>query len=207
MDSEVKEYRKKVLSHIKNELDNKKGNLLDVGCGNCNNAVLFIERGLSVSGIDIYQHENAKKILGKNFRIGSILKIPYKDNFFDYVFANDVLHHIDEKEQSFIKHVEGLKEMLRVCKPEGKIIIIEANRYNPLFYLHMVLLNKHNHFTQSYFKKLAERVFLCPKFIFFEAHFYPKKLKYYFKLYEAIIESLPFLRQFIAYNVSIAKKI
>lgn len=206
MDDEVKKFRKKVLIHIKNEFRNKKGKILDVGCGNCGDDVFFIEWGMSVYGIDVYQDKNAKKILGKNFKKGSILKIPFKNNSFDFVFAHDVLHHINEKEQKFTKHIEALREMKRVCKAGGKIIILEANRYNPLFYPHMVLLGKHNHFTQSYLRKLVETLYTKPKYFFFEAHFYPGKLERFFTLYEKIMESVPFLRPFIAYNLVIYKK-
>jgi len=207
MASEINEFRTKVLGIIKSEFKNKKGKLLDVGCGNCNNDVVFINLGMSVYGIDIYRHKNAQKILGDKFRKGSILKIPFKDNSFDFVYAKDVLHHIDEKEQKFIKHIQGLREMRRVCMPGGKILILEANRYNPLFYPHMVFLKKHNHFVQSYFEMLIKNVFVGPKFIFFEAHSYPKKLIKVFKIYEKVMESIPFLRPFLAYNLSITKKI
>jgi len=205
MHDQVKEYRIKVLSHIKSELHNKRGKILDVGCGDCDDAAIFTNWGMSSYGIDVYRHKNAQKILGNKFKKGSILKIPFNDNFFDFVYAKDVLHHIDEKQQRFTKHIVGIKEMKRVCKTGGKVIVLEANRYNPLFYPHMVLLNKHNHFTQSYFNMLMRTVFLKPKFIFFEAHVYPKKLKAIFKAYEKIMESIPILRYFLSYNLMIAR--
>ncbi len=206
MHDQVKEYRIKVLSHIKSELHNNRGRILDVGCGDCGDAAIFTNWGMSSYGIDVFRHKNAQKTHGNKFKKGSILKIPFNDNFFDFVYAKDILHHIDEKKQSLTKHIQGIKEMKRVCKTGGKVIVLEANRYNLLFYPHMVLINKHNHFMQSYFNMLMRTVFLKPKFIFFEAHIYPKKLKAIFKVYEKIMESLVFLRPFLAYNLSIAKK-
>ncbi len=206
MDKQAKEYRKKVLGYIKKELKSKEGNFLDVGCGNCSEDIFFLKWGLDVYGVDIYQHENAKKILGNKFRKGSILDIPFKDNYFDYVYAHDVLHHVDEEKQRFAKHVAAIEEMKRVCKKGGTIFILEANRYNPLFYPHMVLLKKHNHFIQSYFKKLCKMVFKNPSFVFFEAHVYPKKFTSLFKMYEKTIELTPLLRPFIAYNMMIYEK-
>lgn len=206
MDKQAKEYREKVLGYIKKELKNKKGKFLDIGCGNCSEDILFKKWGFDVYGIDIYQHKNAQKILGNKFKKGSILDIPFKDNYFDYVYAHDVLHHVDEEKQHANKHIAAIEEMKRVCKRKGTVFIIEANRYNLLFYPHMVLLNKHNHFIQSYFKKLCKMVFKNPSFVFFEAHVYPKKFKSVYRMYEKIIESTPLLRPFIAYNMMIYEK-
>jgi len=75
--------------------------LLDVGCGDGSDAEIFIkEFGLKTFGIDIYEHENIKKLENFTFKKASILNIPYADNYFDYVFLHDVLHHLDEEYQS-----------------------------------------------------------------------------------------------------------
>src|SRR3989339_100409 len=134
----------------------KKGKkILDVGCGDCTDIEIFInEFKLNTYGIDIYKHDNVGKLKGFKFKVASIKNIPYPDNYFDYVFTHDVLHHIDEKYQRRSNHVNALRELKRVCRKGGYIIILEANRYNPLFYPHMVLLEGHNHFKQGYFKKI-----------------------------------------------------
>lgn len=185
----------------------KKGKkLLDVGCGPGADANIFIEKyGLKVHAMDVYKHEDIKNIKGLSFKKASIYKLPYKDNSFDYVYLHDVLHHIDEENQSYDKHIKGLKELKRVCKKDGTIIILEANRFNPLSYPHMVLMRGHNHFRQIYFKKIVRDAFVDVKFKYFEAHFYPPTLLKIFKIYEKIMEKLSFLRPFIMYNVAIIK--
>lgn len=179
--------------------------LLDVGCGDGSDAEIFTEKyGLRTYAIDIYKHRNIRKIGNLEFKKAGILKIPYKDNFFDYVFLHDVLHHVDELEQSYKKHAQGLKEVKRVCKKNGIIIILEANRYNPLSYPHMVLLRGHNHFKQRYFEKLINDVFKNNvQFKNFEAHFYPQRLLKLFKIYEKIMEEFSFLKPLLMYNVAI----
>lgn len=192
---------------IFNKLDfffTKGKKILDVGCGDGSDAAIFMnEYKLKTSGIDIFEHENIKNIKGLIFQKSNILQIPYANGSFDYVFSHDVLHHIDEKNQNFTVHVEALKELKRICRRNGYIIIIEANRYNPLFYPHMVLMNKHNHFKQKYFKELINSIFTTVQFKNFEAHFYPRTLLKIFKIYELIIEKVTIFRSFLAYNVAI----
>lgn len=184
----------------------KRKKLLDVGCGDGSDAKIFIEKyGLETCGIDIYKHGKIKNIEGLEFKKANIFKIPYEDNYFDYVFLHDVLHHIYEPKQRYKKHTRGLKEVKRVCKKNGIIIILEANRYNPLSYPHMVLIKGHNHFKQRYFKKLIHGVFNNVEFKSFEAHLYPKRLLKIFKIYERIMEEPSFLIPFLSYNVAIVK--
>ena len=124
----------------KNDIFNKLGfsfekgkKILDVGCGNGSDGEVFIQEfGLDTYGIDIYEHENIHNVKGLKFKKAGIYQIPFPDNTFDYVFLHDVLHHIDEKHQSYNQHRKALLEVKRVCKKGGNIIIIEGNRYNPL---------------------------------------------------------------------------
>ena len=176
--------------------------LLDVGCGTGIDSVFLRENyGVDVYSMDIYRHENVN-LFKLNFKKGSILKIPYPDKSFDYVFVHDVLHHIDEEHQSYNTHVKALLELKRVCKEGGTIIIIEGNRYNPLFYPHMVKILGHNHWRQGYFKNIIKRVFDNVEFRYFEAHLYPEKLFWLGKIYEHIIEKIS-PKMFLSYNVAI----
>ena len=133
--------------------------------------------------------------------------MPFEDNIFDYVFLHDVLHHIDEPKQRREKHIDGLRELRRVCKKGGFIIIVEANRYNLLFYPHMTLMKGHEHFKQSYFIDIIKELFKNDsiQFRFFEAHLYPPRFLKMFKVYEKVIEKFSFLEPFLAYNVAITK--
>ncbi len=59
--------------------------------------------------------------------------LAFEDNFFDIVFQNEVLEHVQDD-------VQTLKESLRVLKPEGKLIIFTPNRGWP-FEQHGMFLN------------------------------------------------------------------
>lgn len=180
--------------------------ILDVGCGDGTDIEIFINEYKLISfGIDIYQHKNIDK-LGIKFNKASILNIPYGNGSFDYVFLHDILHHLDEEHKSYKKHIRGLQELKRVCKKGGHIIILEANRYNPLSYPHMVLMKRHNHFTQIYFKKILKDVFGEDiNFRSFEAHLYPPKLLKLFKIFEFFMEHLEILAPFRDYNLAIVE--
>lgn len=181
--------------------------ILDVGCGEGTDARVFInDYKLRWYGTDVYRHPNMREF-PKRFILGTILKLPYKEEMFDYVFVHDVLHHVDEKRQRRELHRKGLTELRRVCKDGGTIIIVEGNRFNPLFYPHMVLMRGHQHFLQSYFRDLIDEVFRedSVTYRFFEAHLYPKVLLLLFKVYEWVMERLV-PKAFIAYNAAIISK-
>lgn len=98
-------------------------------------------------------------------------------------------------------------ELRRACKKGGCIIIVEGNRYNPLFYPHMVLLRGHQHFKQPFFTHAIKNSYKSDKvlFRFFEAHMYPEKFLSLFKIYEYFMEHIA-PKQFLAYNAAIVKK-
>lgn len=180
--------------------------ILDVGCGDGSDAKIFIEEfKLDTYGIDVYEDCKIVTIEGLKFIKAGIGKIPFPENSFDYVFLHDVLHHVDEEKQSYNAHVTGLLELKRICKPNGEIIIVEGNRYNPLFYPHMVLIKRHNHFRQTYFKKIVNDVFKDVVFKFFECHSYPKLFVKFWKKYEWVMEASDCLKSFRAYNLAIIK--
>lgn len=177
--------------------------LLDVGCGDGLDAkILEREFKLKVFGTDIYKDEELKKNKIP-FKLGSIYKIPYKKGQFDYAFVHDVIHHIDESHHRKSKHLAALKELKRVVKKGGALIIVEGNRFNPLFYPHMVKMRGHDHLRQGYFKKIIEEAYNKDQiaFHFFEAHSYPKSSLLFWKIYEKIMEKV-IPKRFIAYNAA-----
>lgn len=99
-----------------------KGKLvLDAGCGGGRYSVAWkllgadsvIGLDFSTQGIEDAQKRVEEKGIKKvKFIKGDVLNIPFDDNSFDIVFSNGVLHHTSNWKK-------GIKEIVRVLKPEG----------------------------------------------------------------------------------------
>ncbi len=51
-------------------------------------------------------------------RLGDFLNIPYENNVFDIIVSTYAFHHLNEEEK-----IISIKEMLRVLKDNGRIVI------------------------------------------------------------------------------------
>jgi ubiquinone/menaquinone biosynthesis C-methylase UbiE len=99
-------------------------NVLDIGCGTGNYTNLFQKltqaRGHRVYGLDPSEGM-LSKARSKNTRIvfqqGTATQIPAEDNFFDFAFMTDVIHHVPDIHKMFA-------EIHRILKPRGKVCIV-----------------------------------------------------------------------------------
>jgi len=103
---------------------NKKSDILDIGCG----AGAFLEaikEYNSLSGVDY--SENAiikinKNINGK-FLVANADSLPFKENIFNKIISFSVFFYFPS-----MRYAEKtVNEMIRVCKPGGKILIGDLN--------------------------------------------------------------------------------
>lgn len=95
--------------------------VLDIGVGTGNLSEFFIKNGYDIIGIDQSRdmmNQAKNKFPGLRLRIGEFLKIPYENKRFDRIVSTYAFHHLDSQEK-----VVALKEMLRVLKEDGRIII------------------------------------------------------------------------------------
>jgi len=98
----------------------KHGNLLDIGFGNGILEKKLYKTNIKLFGIDISRKStsNLNKEIKGVFKTGTVTKIPFKSNYFDFVLLLDVLEHISTN-----KTFKALKEVNRVLKKEGYLII------------------------------------------------------------------------------------
>ena len=105
------------------------GNVLDVACGTGDMAVSLVERGCTVTGVDISEEMLAiarQKAPMVTFMIADAEHLPFPDASFDAVTCAFGV-------RNFVHLEQGLNEMLRVLKPGGQLVILElATPDNPL---------------------------------------------------------------------------
>ena len=111
------------------------------------------------------------------------------------------MHHVDDIGKT-------LKELKRVTRKNGSIIIIEGNRFNPIFYIYSTRIKGHDHFRQSEFEKIISKHFKNFKIESMEA--YPP-FKMPIQIYKKVIKlerkisNIGFLKKFLSYNIAIIK--
>jgi len=199
----VKEYQDRILSKAKVDFD-PGAVILDIGCGEGWHSFIFSKEAKMVVGMDIDISSVWQKIRSSNvgFINATAYSLPFKDETFDGIYLKDVLHHVDDPSRA-------LKEIMRVTKEGGKIYFIEANRFNPLLYIHLTLMAGHQHFTQRYFIDLVNKHAGNAEFLFKEIHALPvksKAIRNIFYFFEDFVEKILFLRKILAYNIAIIIK-
>ena len=118
-------YNKKVnkeLCRVVAEYINEGDNVLECACGTGLLSLHIASKCGHLTATDF--SENMLKIAGKKcssfrntiFEKADILNLGYPDNSFDKVVAGNVIHLLNEP-------VSALKELVRVCKSGGRIII------------------------------------------------------------------------------------
>ncbi len=105
--------------------ENIKGKeLLDAGCGTGWFSKKAVERGASVTSMDLGQNllnEVSKKCESKKV-IGSIMDMPFEDETFDFAVCSEVIEHVPDPKIAMM-------ELYRVLKPGGVLILTTPNKF------------------------------------------------------------------------------
>lgn len=115
-------FRERILSHLKSEF-----HVLDVGAGaGIVEQMYFKGYAAQVCGVDLDPRVTENPHLDEG-RVADAGSIPYEDNRFDLVFADNVMEHLDDPASVF-------SEIKRVLKPGGTMLFKTPNRshYMPL---------------------------------------------------------------------------
>ena len=104
--------------------DIKGKKLLDAGCGTGWFSKGAAERGAQVTSMDLGENllAEVKKKCDTERVVGSILEMPFPDNHFDIVVSSEVIEHTPEPEKA-------IKEIFRVLKPGGIMVLSTPNRF------------------------------------------------------------------------------
>jgi 2-polyprenyl-3-methyl-5-hydroxy-6-metoxy-1,4-benzoquinol methylase len=108
------------------ELENRL--FLDAGSGGGHFSQTAVSLGARVVSLDVGL--NLLKQVGKrcnsNKLVGSVLKLPVKDNHFDIVFSTEVIEHTPDP-------LRAIQELSSVVKPNGLLIVtVPCRLWNPI---------------------------------------------------------------------------
>lgn len=112
--------------------------ILEVGCGMGRYTLLLANRGLHVDGLDLSPVllERLGEYAGNQFA-GALYAADIENppaemaGRYDAVLALFALHHMRDLSAAF-------RSMSRLVKPGGRVVFLEPNAYNPLFYLQIL---------------------------------------------------------------------
>jgi len=164
-----------IIIEILNSLDVKKDErILDFGCGDSHLVKFINEKGFICYGADIQENkiDEAKKIFQESSLNSDFLrviqtkrdgytikdeefKLPFEDNFFEYVISFQVFEHISNLE-------EVIKELYRVVKVGGKVYLEFPSTYTivePHLEIPFVQYLRYSKFRENYiyfFAKLGK---------------------------------------------------
>ena len=177
--------------------------LLDVGCGDGGVAALLCRRVAEVVAVDVEASDAWEDRKGLTFRVADGEHLPFEDDSFDLLHSKDSLHHMEDP-------AAALAEYRRVLKPGGTALIVEGNRYNPIFFVHMTKLLGHEHFAQEDFRSLVRGSFPDAEFGVFEAHYTPvaerPRLRSVQHAVEEGLEHVPGMGRLLSYNYAVAPR-
>ncbi len=110
------------IDNILNACQGKTGTLLDIGCGTGKYGEALEKHGFIVTGIDKSpsQIQEAQKVI--NSQLGDVCQLPFGDNSFDVCIMIIMIHHLCKD-----KRIQAFKEVNRVLKPNGILIIKTAS--------------------------------------------------------------------------------
>lgn len=98
--------------------------LLDAGCGTGHFSKVAIEKGAIVTSMDIGERllEKVAEKCNSERVLGSVLEMPFSDNYFDFVISSEVIEHTKAP-------YKALREFYRVLKPNGTLALTVPNRF------------------------------------------------------------------------------
>ena len=118
----------------------KKGKIFEPGSGGGMACAKFAEKGFEITSMDLSYNalQKGKSLfkslsLNAKFTLGDLFNIPIQNEQFDLVFNQGVMEHfrLADLDASL-----GVKEMMRVLKKNGTLVILVPAYFSPLFFVY-----------------------------------------------------------------------
>ncbi|MFA6096450.1 MAG: class I SAM-dependent methyltransferase [Candidatus Paceibacterota bacterium] len=157
--------------------------ILDLGCGDGRLSAELVRKGHEVWGVDIFPNgiEDAKKKGINAIEADIEAKLPFQDSAFDLVLALDTLEHLYDEEGV-------LKEVFRILKADGKVIISYPNQFDLRNRLNMLFGGGIIHWSHRKYKNVHSWSYGHIRFLLYDeleellsvCGFYPKSIQFNF---------------------------
>ena len=169
-----------------NFLKDKKGKLLDLGCGKGADSIFFHNKGFEVTGID-YASEAIKQFNETQKRYDIFLKaliqdytkpLPFEPRSFDVVYSRLGINYFDDKTTKKI-----ISEISRLLKSEG-LLLFQVKSINDKSYgqgkeVEKDMFEEENGYARHFFsKKYAEKLLEDYHILMLEERVIPEKSTY-----------------------------
>jgi ubiquinone/menaquinone biosynthesis C-methylase UbiE len=119
--------------------------VLEIGCGEGANIRNLKHQVPVFIGLDLYPEKlqfASSRADHARFVCGDALALPFHDDYFDFVFCRDVLHHLSDK-------TAMIREMIRVLRPGSPFAILEANGSNFVWNMFGTLVKAERHLKEN----------------------------------------------------------
>ena len=157
------------LAHAGASLDTAMGRMeiLDAGCGTGNYSLAVLDHVGRIEAVDLNPgmlSVASEKLSGAvsegriSFNSARIDELPFEDERFDGVMINQVLHHLpDDPAMGFPEHRGVFRELARVLKPGGALVVNTCSQEQLLHgYWHYGLIRKAADALRSRYAPLDE---------------------------------------------------
>jgi SAM-dependent methyltransferase len=99
--------------------------VLDAGCGRKTRLAGYRDRIAELVGVDLDAEAGTENLALDRFVVADLCsRLPFEDAYFDLVYANFVVEHLDAPEAAF-------HEWRRVLRPDGALVLLTSNRASP----------------------------------------------------------------------------
>ena len=124
---------RRVKEYIISKVQKTAESILDVGCGNGWVAKKFLSKGKLVLSLDVsaVNPSKAKELYPSEKHFGVVadsFQLPINENSFDCVIASEIIEHVVDPK-------EFIKELFRVVKKGGRLIITTPYKEKLIYYL------------------------------------------------------------------------
>lgn len=178
--------------------------VLDAGCGEGQPAEALAALGCQVTAVDIEPHSAdwaRRGSQGIAFVQAKAEQLPFADSSFDAVWVKDAFHHMENPRQA-------MAELQRVARPGAPVVVVEANRCNPVFYVHLTLFGNHQHFSRRRFRRFLREADSEYRWYLAESRCLPWDAAWITRLlawFEEVLEKVKIFNPWLTYHIGVVR--